>query len=157
MIIVLIIAFALLMVGFIITAKMADNNGSYGLAIISTIAAICSGIALFITVICSIDIINDVMSEKYIDDKIIMYEEENLKIEAQIGVLVEQYMSYEKETLTEFKGNEMALVSLYPELKSDTLVQQQITVHTENNAKIKELKEKKIDLKLSKWWLYFGQ
>ena len=66
-------------------------------------------------------------------------------------------MSYEKETLTEFKGNEMALVSLYPELKADTLVQQQITVHTENNAKIKELKEKKIDLKLSKWWLYFGQ
>lgn len=27
----------------------------------------------------------------------------------------------------------------------------------ENNNKVKELKEKKLECKLSKWWLYFGK
>ena len=45
---------------------------------------------------------------------------------------------------------------MYPELKSDKLVEEQISVYEENNKKIRELKEDKIDLKVKKWWLYFG-
>ena len=52
--------------------------------------------------------------------------------------------------------NAITLVNLYPDLKSSELVTQEINIHTENNAKIKELKEKQIDIRTYKWWLYFG-
>lgn len=156
MIIALTIIFTLLMVGFIFLTQKADKKGQCGLTILGIAGGVITGGILIIMVIALAENINNVISEKTIDNKIVMYEEENIKIETQITVLVEQYIDYETETLTELKGNEMALVSLYPELKADTLVQEQIKVYTRNNDKIKELKEKKIDIKLSKWWLYFG-
>lgn len=92
-----------------------------------------------------------------IDEKIAMYERENKNIESQIDLVVEKYMDYESGTLKELKGDSsIALVSLYPELKSDTLVQSQITTYQNNNAKLKSLKETKINAKVYKWWLYFG-
>ena len=92
-----------------------------------------------------------------IDDKIAMYEEENARIESQIATVVEQYQKYETDIFTDVKPESaMTLVSLYPELKSDTLVTKQIEVYVENNAKIKELKENSITGKYTKWWLYFG-
>lgn len=90
--------------------------------------------------------------------KIEMYKEENQKIEEQVDVLVKQYMEYEGKTLTEFKSeSSITLVSLYPELKSDTLISKQIEVYIANNNKIKELKEYEIEMKLGKWLLYFGK
>ncbi len=90
--------------------------------------------------------------------KIEMYEEENTKIEEQINTLVKQYMEYEGKTLTEFKSeSSITLVSLYPELKSDNLISKQIEVYIENNNKIKQLKEDKINMKIGKWLLYFGK
>ena len=90
--------------------------------------------------------------------KIKMYQEENQKIEKQVDVLVKQYMEYEGKTLTEFKSeSSIALVSLYPELKSDTLISKQIEVYIANNNKIKELKEYEIEMKIGKWLLYFGK
>lgn len=90
--------------------------------------------------------------------KIEMYEKENQKIEEQVDVLVKQYMEYEGKTLKEFKSeNSITLVSLYPELKSDTLISKQIEVYIANNNKIKELKEKEIEMKIGKWLLYFGK
>lgn len=90
--------------------------------------------------------------------KIKMYQEENQKIEEQVDVLVKQYMEYEGKTLTEFKSkSSIALVSLYPELKSDTLISKQIEVYIANNNKIKELKEFEIEMKIGKWLLYFGK
>lgn len=98
------------------------------------------------------------LSYKYIDEKIAMYQEENTKIEKQIDALVQNYMQYESDTYGEFKSSDaITLVSLYPDLKSDELVQQQIEVYTTNNQKIKELKEQKIDINKDKWWLYFGE
>lgn len=35
--------------------------------------------------------------------------------------------------------------------------QKEIEVYIENNAKIKQLKEEKINLAIKKWWLYFGK
>ena len=70
--------------------------------------------------------------------KIAMYQEENTNIETQIDELVENYMSYESETLKEFKvESSITLVSLYPELKADELVKTQIETYTSNNTKIK--------------------
>ena len=89
--------------------------------------------------------------------KIEMYQKENAKIEEQINILVKEYMNYEQATFTEFKSEgSMTLVSLFPELKSDELVQQQMKIYVDNNNKIKDLKEDLIDFKLAKWLLYFG-
>ncbi|MFQ9785830.1 MAG: hypothetical protein ACLRYF_04285 [Mediterraneibacter faecis] len=91
------------------------------------------------------------------DEKITMYQEENNKIEKQLDTLVSNYMNYESNTYEKFKSeSSVTLVSMYPELKSDKLVEEQISVYEENNKKIRELKEDKIDLKVKKWWLYFG-
>lgn len=94
---------------------------------------------------------------KIIDNKISMYQEENKNIEKQIDTLVKQYMDYEGNTLKEFSSeSSITLVTMYPDLKSDELVKTQIETYTNNNNKIKELKEKKLDYKLAKWWIYFG-
>ena len=93
-----------------------------------------------------------------IDEKIAMYEAENTSIEESIDATVKNYMNFEATTYAEFKDEDaINLVSLFPELKSDTLVQQQIEVYVANNQKIKELKEEKIDLSKAKFKLYFGK
>ena len=99
----------------------------------------------------------NVVEGRVIDNKIAMYQEENKNIEDQMDVLVKKYMDYESETFGELKNeSSIALVSLYPELKADELVKSQVEVYTSNNKKVKELKEKKINLSVWKWWLYFG-
>lgn len=98
-----------------------------------------------------------VSNGRVIDEKITMYQEENNKIEKQLDTLVSNYMNYESNTYEKFKSeSSVTLVSMYPELKSDKLVEEQISVYEENNKKIRELKEDKINLKVKKWWLYFG-
>lgn len=93
-----------------------------------------------------------------IENTIAMYEEENASIEESINVTVKGYMDFEASTYGELKDKDaINLVSLFPELKSDTLVQKQIEVYVANNAKIKELRETKIELSKSKWMLYFGR
>lgn len=112
--------------------------------------------------------IDDQLGKKYISgitlsggdipEMISMYEEENNQIESQIGELVNKYMEYEGSTFKDLKNEDsVALVSLYPELKSDALVEKQIEVYIENNKKIKNLKKKQIELLTYKWWLYFGK
>lgn len=111
-------------------------------------------VALVVVIIAGVNVVNG----RVIDSKIAMYQEENTSIETQMDVLVEKYMDYESETLGDLKGeSSITLVSLYPELKADELVKQQVEVYTSNNKTIKELKEKKINLSIWKWWLYFGK
>lgn len=110
-------------------------------------------VALVFVIIAGVNVVNG----RVIDSKIAMYQEENKNIENQMDILVEKYMDYESETFGELKGeSSITLVSLYPELKADELVKQQVEVYTSNNKTIKELKEKKINLSTWKWWLYFG-
>ena len=99
-----------------------------------------------------------VMHRNTIPARIEMFEEENARIEAAITETVERYMEHEKEVFS-MASNESAinLVSLYPELKSDTLVQQQIETYLENNKTIKQLREEQIATPIFKWWLYFGR
>lgn len=93
-----------------------------------------------------------------IDKKIAMYEEENVGIEQQIVDVVKQYQEYETGIFKDVAPEgAMALVALYPELKSDTLVQSQIEVYVENNKAIKELKSMTINASFYRWWLYFGK
>lgn len=48
-------------------------------------------------------------------------------------------------------------LSVFPELKPDTLVQQQLEIYIENNDKIKSLREEWIDIAKLKWLLCFGE
>lgn len=99
----------------------------------------------------------NVSTGRTIDKKIAMYSEENKDIEQQINQIVSNYMDYEKETFGGVnENNSMAIVTLYPELKSDKLVEEQIKTYTNNKKKLIKLKEDKINLNVSKWWLYFG-
>ena len=87
-----------------------------------------------------------------------MYEEENGRIEQQLETTVSNYMQYEATTFKELKDTDVvSLVSLYPELQSDKLVQSQIDLYINNNQKIKELKEKQIAISKFKFYLYFGR
>lgn len=99
----------------------------------------------------------NVKSLSVIDDRIVMYEEENARIEQQIADVVEQYQKYETDIFREVAPESaVTMVSLYPELKSDSLVQAQIEVYTENNKTIRDLRDKQIKDNIYRWWLYFG-
>ena len=99
----------------------------------------------------------NVKSLSVIDDRIVMYEEENARIEQQIADVVEQYQKYETDIFREVAPESaVTMVSLYPELKSDSLVQAQIEVYTENNKTIRGLRDKQIKGNVYRWWLYFG-
>jgi hypothetical protein len=92
------------------------------------------------------------------DARISMYEEQNAKIERQVSVAVDKYMSHETETFKNAKTESaITLVTLYPELKSDALISKLIDTYTSNNEKIVKLKNEKIVAHRARWWIYFGK
>lgn len=145
---------------FIALSILAIGIGAWILDTDEDVASIIGGsgfIGVLGSIIAAIVLIAQLANLSVVNDKILMYQDENAKIEEQISEIVTQYQEYEKEIFTEVTPeSSITLVSLYPGLKSDTLVQKQIEVYTENNQKIKELKEKEINAKVIKWWLYFG-
>lgn len=153
MIIVLVLLFIILTILFGLLANRSCNCEDLfvSLTVFSSIGFGISFIALIILLI-------TVSGGKTINQRIDMYQEQNNKIEENISVLVENYMNYESETFKECSSDSsITLVSLYPELKSDALVEQQCNLYIENNKKIMELKEEQINLTVKKWWLYFGK
>ena len=153
----MIIVFAVIMVllffvGAWLTAKLDYDSEWFGM-LLSVLAVLA-----FIACIISIFVLSFKLSElRVIDDKIAMYEEENTKIETQIADTVKQYQEYESGIFTEIAPDSaVTLVALYPELKSDTLVQKQLEVYMANNEEIKSLKETRINGSVYKWWIYFG-
>lgn len=119
---------------------------------------IVSGMLGVVALIAAIVVGVKVSNTSVIDEKIAMYEEENAAIEEQVATVVEQYQKYETDIFTDLKPESViTLVSLYPELKADSLVQKQIDVYIANNDKIKDLKEKDINGSVWRWWLYFGR
>ena len=89
-------------------------------------------------------------SGSIVDKKIAMYEEENIRIENQIDVIVKEYQKYEVEVY-----DTMTAAMLFPELTSNTLVQKQIEIYGNNNQQIKALKTEKFKHELYGWWLFF--
>lgn len=93
-----------------------------------------------------------------------MYEEENNNIQNSVSQIVESYKNYEQNTYSESlksidtnNTDIIVLTQLYPELKSNDMVNKQIDIYQENNNKIKDLKEERINNEIAKWWLYFGK
>lgn len=151
--ILLIFGICLLMVvgGWILDRKTeADSDICFG---ISGIGMVVGFFALIGLIVVSIH----VKSLSVIDSRIDMYEEENTRIEQQIADVVEQYQKYETDIFREVAPESaVTMVSLYPELKSDSLVQAQIEVYVENNKTIRRLRDRQIKGNVYRWWLYFG-
>lgn len=145
------ICIALFIVGILLDVKYGHYELGNGIIVISVIVFIIATIVL-VCLCCSVS------SAKTLDERIAMYEEENAKIEEQIAAVVSNYQIYESDI---FKNttpeSAITLVALYPELKSDTLVQSQIDLYVKNREEIISLKEKKINATVSRWWLYFGK
>ena len=153
--IIVILAFGILTIilGVILYDKLDSGKDEIGtmFQIAGMVATIISTIVAIVLLICVLNRVN-------IEKKIALYEEENAKIEQQIADTVKQYQEYETGIFTEVSPEDsITLVALYPELKSDTLVQSQIEVYVENNKAIKELKSSAINASVYRWWLYFGE
>ena len=119
-----------------------DCDGIFGIFL--------GSIPLVIGVIVAISLIVQVSNLSVINEKIAMYEQ-------QIETAITAYQQHEKDVFTEVKPDSyIQLVSIYPELKSDTLVKEQIKTYQSNNKKIKELKVTAINGNVKRWWLYFG-
>ena len=151
--ILLIFGICILMIvgGFILDEKTGvDSDICFGISGIGMVVGFFALLGLIIVGV-------NVKSLSVIDDRIAMYEEENTRIEQQIADVVEQYQKYETDIFMEVAPESaVTMVSLYPELKSDSLVQAQIEVYTENNKTIIDLRDKQIKGNVYRWWLYFG-
>ncbi len=151
--VILVLAIITWVVGHIVYDK-SSNETVYGPA------EVVWNLGMIISIICliAISILIFLVSGSFvIDEKIAMYQEENAKIEEQIAAVVEQYQQYETDIFQSVAPESaVTLVAMYPELKSDSLVQTQIEVYMDNNEIIKQLKTEKIDASVLRWWLYFG-
>lgn len=151
----LILLFIIFITLFILASIFIDD---YEHEIFKFITQACTVIGAAVSVISFIFIVYSLSKTMIIDEMIAMYTEENQNIENQIDIVVKEYMNYESATFVELKDNSsITLVSLYPELKSDELVQTQIATYQANNKKLKELKKLKISSRVYKWWIYFGK
>lgn len=150
LILLLVVSLVAIGIGIFMVSCTSCDEGGVVVILIGAIFAV-----VFFIIICIHA--PEVAKESIFDEKIAMYEEENQKIEQEIDRIVEEYLKHEKDTYIDLKAEEspITLVTLFPELKSNELVQQQIAIYVANREEIKQLKEEKIDLQIWKWALYF--
>lgn len=148
--VILVIALIMFFAGCVLWDKYDHDTLGMGMTIGGAVIAVISIFAL-VALICNVS------GGSHIDEKISLYEATNAQIEEHINDVVSDYKSYENDTYEKFDGsNGTEVVSLYPELKTNELIQGQMEVYYENQQNILSLKSQKIDLKPCKWWLYFG-
>ena len=128
------------------------GNGVFITGILAT------GIIILICTILGLCSIQNIVESNYIPQEINMYQQENNKIESNINVVVSNYLQHENKVFDKSKVKESSvmLVQTYPELKSNTIVEEQIKVYYSNNNKIKKLKDEYIKSNVSRWFLYFN-
>lgn len=167
----LIVLFIIFLIGVLIGTILVKiyNESSYsdcneGLGIVGGLMLVCSVIGLITVIIFLILCAFEVSKLKIADEKIKMYETENKNIQKQVSEIVENYKIFEKDTYTEslekidIQNIDLLVLSqLYPDLKSNDLVKEQIKIYQENNKKIKQIKEEKLNCQVYKWWLCFDE
>ena len=124
---------------------------------LSIIGVALFGICSFICIIAMLIVGGNLVNGNVIQDKIEMYKSENAEIDSQICEIVEGYKTYEKETFEKISNKSAnVLVELYPDLKTNELVQKQMEIYMSNKKKVVSLQEDLINQKPLRWWLYFG-
>lgn len=121
-------------------------------AIFTGFGAIIAGIALIIVAACLADVTYRT------DEMIQIYTEENEEVEKKLENAVQNYMQYEKDIMISVSPDTdtISLISLYPDLKSDKLIESEIETYISNNNKIKELRADKTLKSTYKFLLFFG-
>lgn len=152
------VLFVIAAVIFLFTVSETDtfyDSGAAALAGIGITFMVVFGIAAVIFAGIGI---HGIVDNRYIDQKIQAYEEENERIEKDVDFVVAKYMEHENQTfdMSEVESSTV-LVQMYPELKSNELVSKQMDIYNENNKKIKKLKIEKIENQKAKFYLYFGK
>ena len=148
-----IVGILIIIVGIFISERIYDIDG-----FLAFLGSIVGGAVLIIGILVIVFNSASIIKGRTYEQKITMYQEENKNIESQVDVVVQKYMAHEDSTFKTAKNESaMTLVALYPELKSDSLVKEQIKIFNKNNAKIKELKEDQIDVTTARFWVYFGK
>lgn len=138
--------------------KKADYGDDEGWIIGMVLAII--GLLTCISLICVA--INFTIKIPQMDNRIALYQEENSRIEEQAKTTIEVYQDYEKEIFGNIDLDKISseklilLTSIYPELKSDVMIQELIQIYINNTNEIKQLKIDKFNHELWRWWLYFG-
>ncbi len=152
----MLIVLLLISIGLIISGIVVYNYCCDGEAIeipLCVIGSILTTIILTVVIVGTVEI----SREAVIAQEIEMYQEENTNIENSISLIVENYLQHELGIFESIDNqNPEILVTLYPQIKSNELVQSQIDMYIKNNNKIKELKIAKLEIQVWRWWVYFG-
>ena len=153
----MLLVFLLIGIGFIVWATIHGYNiDDYETGV--SVAGFVTGIPITIATIIALIVGGTFISEqRVIDRKIEMYIEENTIIETNVTTTVEKYLEHEFNIFDSLQGEDIqTLLVVYPEINSNELVKKQVEIFVENNNKIKELKEDKLNIEVWKWWVYFG-
>lgn len=151
----MLIVLILISMGVIVLGLFVYNDSDEDIGTFIVGAGIIGFIIKIISLICCI---NSLVGARVIDQRIELYQNKNKEIEEKMEIIVKNYMEYEGNAYKELKTDSyIQLINLYPDLKADQLVQQQINLYIENNNKIIQLKEEKMNKTIYKWWVYFGK
>ena len=136
---ILLITIAICIVLVFCMAEIRDSNAIEGLTFLSGLV----GFILLIVVL--VNTYNYYATITLADQQIKLYTEQNNDIENKVSLVVDKYLKHEKDTYATLKPKaKITLASIYPELQSNKLVQQQIQLYNENNKKITNCKLQKI-------------
>lgn len=149
LILIIVISLVLGLICSYLFSKNDENFVAAVLGFLSVCILILAGFILFIMLLCY---------PYKVDEKIVMYQEENTIIEEKVKNTVRAYMEFEQETYDKLlKDADLITMMLkYPELNSNELVKIEIETYKENSQKIKELKDNKIGRSTMAWWICFG-
>lgn len=124
-----------IIIGYKLMVYCDDNCCSEVIGIIGYLTVVLSIISEIIVVIAIILSAIGISKLKISDELIKMYETENSNIQKQVSEIIENYKTYEKDAYTEslekinIKDTDiLVLAQLYPNLKSNDLVKEQIKI-----------------------------
>lgn len=157
LIVIFLVCIILILIG-VALIKRFDVGGEIGGMFLIVLAAFgCIGAA-----IASGIGINKLVSQDVTRSEIRMLEEENNEIEEEFKVLIQTYMDYESGIIKDIdleniSSEKLLLVTqVYPDLKANVFVQEQLKLHKENTDEIKSLKSQLLKSEVWRFWLYFG-
>lgn len=154
MLILLLLIFIGIFTAGMLILKLTDNGDDNPLSyIFTTVGGLFTLVCAIVMIVGTVNISQD----RVINQKIEMYQEENVNIETNIAQAVEKYLQHEYNIYDSLQGENIeVLLVAYPQIKSDSLVEKQLEVFIANNNKIKELKEQRLNINVWRWWVYFG-
>lgn len=125
-----------------------DDGLSFALECIAVGGMIISGFVIAGAIAC-------VCTGATVADKIESYKEGKVRIEKEMGTMVNAYMDYEKDNVKRISDKDaISYVTVIPELKSSELVEQEMALYADYDKRIMELKEQQAETKIAKFLLY---